>query len=130
MNVHGVASPTDPHWVYRFFGENDAPLYVGCTSNLAQRLGDHRRYRDWYSQVERLEVTKHEGYAEAMAAEAAEIKRLNPAHNTVYTTTSREPDQPCRKCRRSRHGECVGVNRRGEPCPCSICEAQRKRTAA
>ena len=130
MNVHDVASPTDPHWVYRFFDSAGAALYVGCTSNMARRLGDHQRYREWYPDVARIEVTSHDGYADGMAAEASEIQRLNPTHNSVHTD-HRTPSRPiCARCRRSKHDFCLGVNTLGQDCPCSICEARRKRTAA
>lgn len=74
--------------VYIFYGENDAPLYVGKSVNLRSRVmahfsGDHRSNKDMQLslQVRRIEVTETAGELGALLKEASLIKTLAPMYN-------------------------------------------------
>lgn len=74
--------------VYIFFGENDAPLYVGKSINLRSRVmshftGDHRVHKDMRisRQITRVDWIETAGELGALMKEAKLIKELMPIHN-------------------------------------------------
>lgn len=74
--------------VYVFYGENDAPLYVGKSVNLRSRVmshftGDHRVNKDMRisQQIIRVDWTETTGELGALIKEAKLIKELVPIHN-------------------------------------------------
>jgi DNA polymerase-3 subunit epsilon len=74
--------------VYRFYGEGDAPLYVGKSVNLRSRVlshfaGDHRSGKDLKlsRQVLRVDWTETVGELGALLQEARLVKELEPLHN-------------------------------------------------
>jgi DNA polymerase-3 subunit epsilon len=76
--------------VYLFYGENDAPLYVGKSVHLRQRVlshfnSDHRLYKDMRlsHQIHRLEWRETAGETGALLLEAQLIKKIQPIHNRV-----------------------------------------------
>ncbi len=74
--------------VYRFYGANALPLYIGKARNLRERVGAHFS-SDWRSETDlrlsaemtRLEYDVTAGELGALLAEAAAVKALLPAHN-------------------------------------------------
>ncbi len=80
----------DTPGVYLFYGENNAPLYVGKSIHLRQRVlshfnGDHRLYQDMRmsQQIHRLEWRETAGEIGALLLEAQLIKQLQPIHNRM-----------------------------------------------
>ncbi|HEX2531622.1 MAG TPA: exonuclease domain-containing protein [Burkholderiaceae bacterium] len=74
--------------VYVFYGESDAPLYVGKSVHLRQRVlshvsADHRLYKDMQlsQQIRRLEWHETAGEIGALLLEARLVKELQPIHN-------------------------------------------------
>ncbi|WP_417513381.1 exonuclease domain-containing protein [Marinobacter sp.] len=74
--------------VYRFYGENDVLLYVGKSTNIAQRVashfsGDHNTSRGVRisESLRRVECTETAGELGALLLELREIKTLNPLFN-------------------------------------------------
>ena len=74
--------------VYRFYGENDLLLYVGKSTNIAQRIashfsGDHNTSRGirLSQNMRRLEWTETAGELGALLLELRQIKRLRPMYN-------------------------------------------------
>ncbi|MDO6443187.1 exonuclease domain-containing protein [Marinobacter sp. 2_MG-2023] len=74
--------------VYRFYGENDVLLYVGKSTNIAQRVashfsGDHNTTRGVRisESLRRVECTETAGELGALLLELREIKALNPLFN-------------------------------------------------
>ena len=115
-------------YVYTFYAEDGSVLYVGCTNNMAHRLTNHTTGREWFPEVARMEVQRYPSEVEGLAAERALIESLNPRHNRVFTDHTTPRRVVCRRCRAGGpvgHAECLGVNREGDPCPCSVC-ARRK----
>ena len=74
--------------VYRFYGLNALPLYIGKAKNLRERVGahfssDYRSATDQRLSVEltRIEFDETAGELGALIREAALVKALLPAHN-------------------------------------------------
>jgi DNA polymerase-3 subunit epsilon len=74
--------------VYRFYGVNDLPLYIGKSINLRDRVrshfsSDYRSANDLRisSEIRRIEVTETAGELGALLAEARLVKELLPLHN-------------------------------------------------
>ena len=74
--------------VYRFYGENDALLYVGKSTNIAQRVashfsGDHNTSKGVRisESLRRIDYTETAGELGALLLELRQIKTLNPLFN-------------------------------------------------
>jgi DNA polymerase-3 subunit epsilon len=74
--------------VYRFYGENDALLYVGKSTNIAQRVashfsGDHNTSRGvrMSESLRRVEWTETAGELGALLLELRQIKQMKPLFN-------------------------------------------------
>ncbi|MCG7198473.1 GIY-YIG nuclease family protein [Marinobacter pelagius] len=74
--------------VYRFYGENDVLLYVGKSTNIAQRVashfaGDHNSSRGvrMSESLRRVEWTETAGELGALLLELKQIKGLKPLFN-------------------------------------------------
>ncbi|WP_273207329.1 exonuclease domain-containing protein [Marinobacter subterrani] len=74
--------------VYRFYGENDVLLYVGKSTNIAQRVashfsGDHNSARGvrMSESLRRVEWTETAGELGALLLELKQIKGLKPLFN-------------------------------------------------
>ncbi len=81
------ALPRSPG-VYRFYGENDVLLYVGKSTNIAQRVashfsGDHNTGRGVRisESLRRVEYTETAGELGALLLELRQIKTLSPLFN-------------------------------------------------
>jgi len=85
MSDEAYIADSDPRYVYTFYAADGMCLYVGCTARLGARINDHARARDWWSEVARIAVSVHVDREAGMAAEASQIKRLQPVHNRVLT---------------------------------------------
>lgn len=74
--------------VYRFYGENDVLLYVGKSTNIAQRVashfsGDHNSSRGirMSESLRRVDWTETAGELGALLLELKQIKQLKPLFN-------------------------------------------------
>lgn len=74
--------------VYRFFGDNDVLLYVGKSTNIAQRVashfaGDHQSIRGlrMSESLRQVETTQTAGELGALLLELKQIKQLKPLYN-------------------------------------------------
>ena len=74
--------------VYRFYGVNDLPIYIGKSVNLRDRIrshfsSDHMSANDIRisGEIRRLEVDETAGELGALLAEARLVKELLPLHN-------------------------------------------------
>ena len=74
--------------VYRFYGVNDLPLYIGKSVNLRDRVrshfsSDHRTANDIRisNEIRRVEVEETAGELGALLREARLVKDLLPLHN-------------------------------------------------
>ena len=112
---------TDAHFVYSFYAASGECLYVGCTDNVARRIRQHQNERPWASDITRMVVTVHADHSEGLAAEAAKIRAEQPVYNVVHTQKRPIKLLPCARCRTGNHKSCLGINRDGDKCPCSVC---------
>lgn len=78
----------EAHGVYLFYGDNDAPLYIGKSSNirrsaLAHFAADRKHHRDVLlaEQIRRVEWIETAGDLGAQLTESRLIRTLQPAHN-------------------------------------------------
>ncbi len=74
--------------VYRFYGVNDLPIYVGKSINLRDRIrshfsSDYRSANDvrLSGEIQRIEVDETAGELGALLLEARLVKQLLPLHN-------------------------------------------------
>jgi DNA polymerase-3 subunit epsilon len=74
--------------VYRFYGVNDLPIYIGKSVNLRDRIrshfsSDYRSANDvrLSSEIRRIEVEETAGELGALLREARLVKELLPLHN-------------------------------------------------
>lgn len=74
--------------VYRFYGVNDLPIYIGKSVNLRSRIrshfsADHRSANDirLSGEIRRIEVDETAGELGALLREARLVKDLLPLHN-------------------------------------------------
>lgn len=70
--------------VYRLLGDEFKLLYIGCTSNIQRRLGQHRVKQPWWGEVICYSLEHYAAErAEAYAAELAAIRRERPPYCRV-----------------------------------------------
>ncbi len=74
--------------VYRFYGVNELPIYIGKSVNLRERIrshfsGDHRSANDirLSGEIRRIEIDETAGELGALLREARLVKELLPLHN-------------------------------------------------
>lgn len=75
---------SQPHVLYRFYGDGDALLYIGITMNAPARFGQHRDDKPWWGDVVRIEMEHFESRAAVLEAERAAIITESPKHNVVH----------------------------------------------
>ena len=83
-----LASLPEGPGVYRFYGVNELPLYIGKSVNLRDRIRSHFS-SDWRSanderissEIRRIEVDETAGDLGALLTEARLVKALMPLHN-------------------------------------------------
>lgn len=68
-------------YVYRLF-QQDELVYVGKTVSPAHRLKGHRADKSWFQDVTRVDIEMFDSEAEAIIAEAHDIRRYVPKYNT------------------------------------------------
>ena len=83
-----LESLPDGPGVYRFYGVNEIPLYIGKSVNLRDRVrshfsGDYRSANDHRisGEIQRIEVDETAGELGALLKEARLVKDLLPLHN-------------------------------------------------
>jgi hypothetical protein len=84
------------HTVYRFYGADDALLYIGVTADWETRYAAHRTGTAWYPEVARHDLDTFKTDAEAREYETLLIARLAPRYNQRPGGGGRrttEPDQ-------------------------------------
>lgn len=72
-----------PHMVYLMFDDAGGLLYVGCTSNIKNRLRQHGRFSDWYPRISRVSAREYPGMERGLAIEARVIRRFAPEINVL-----------------------------------------------
>jgi excinuclease UvrABC nuclease subunit len=70
-------------YVYAAYDADGVIVYVGLSDNVLGRLGEHSRYRGWWSGVRRVEFWEFQTRAEAAAYERAMIAHHKPRGNSL-----------------------------------------------
>lgn len=71
------------HYVYRHFDAEGRVLYVGCSIDVERRFRQHLFESTWWAmKVARTKITVHPTRAEGRRVEKAEIRNLEPLHNS------------------------------------------------
>jgi predicted GIY-YIG superfamily endonuclease len=84
-DAHSARLEDRPHAVYRMLDENDAPLYIGCTYDVAQALLEQRSVTPLWARTARVTTEWHPTRSDALAAEAAAIRAECPYWNRHHT---------------------------------------------
>lgn len=71
-------------YVYRFYGADRQPLYIGVTTGSAVRWYGHRRESPWWPLAEYVAVSFYKTYEAAMEAERAAIRAEQPQFNRQW----------------------------------------------
>lgn len=79
-----VQCTTEDHVLYRFFDARGNLLYIGLTVGAAQRFADHRRHKDWWPLVARIDVEHFPDRPSVVTAERAAIETEWPRYNIVH----------------------------------------------
>lgn len=74
------------HALYRFYGHDDALLYVGITASLPGRLARHRGDKPWWSEVARISVEHFPDRQSVLRAETGAIRTERPRYNKQQNT--------------------------------------------
>jgi len=86
--------------LYRFFDTNDVLLYVGLTIDPGARFKKHRYTKQWWRDVDRIEIQHFNDLESLRAAERRAIEDEQPLYNISMST--RQPDDLvwlCDACR-------------------------------
>ncbi len=93
-----IESAPAGHGVYAFFGENEAPLYVGRSVRVRQRVRSHlsgerrsAREQRMAQQVRRVEWQATGGEIGALLVEARWIAQWRPSFNRVPRVSKQDP---------------------------------------
>lgn len=98
--------------LYRFWSHNHELLYIGISSNLPQRITEHRQNKKWWTDIATITVEHFPDRASVSAAEKIAIQNERPlwniAHNRHPRTAVTPDDMPdlCDTCETT-HGEFV-----------------------
>jgi hypothetical protein len=81
-------TPAHDHCVYQLLSRDGRVIYIGSSSAVFARLGQHAKTKDWWSQVAGVEVESFTSRDEMLEREQVLIEMINPAYNDVYGTAS------------------------------------------
>lgn len=73
-----------PHALYRFYDRSDVLLYVGITVDPGARFKKHGGDKEWWTEVDRINIEHYATRREALDAEKKAIKEEQPLHNKVH----------------------------------------------
>jgi hypothetical protein len=74
--------------LYRFYGENNALLYIGISDKWISRMKQHSYDKPWFEDVETVRIQRFSSRPDALAAERAAIHAEHPKHNVAHNTES------------------------------------------
>jgi hypothetical protein len=75
------ANKAEAHAVYRMFDTDGCLLYVGISLSVAHRMSRHRREKQWWSDIAKIELTHYLDHDSARAAERDAIQDEAPLYN-------------------------------------------------
>lgn len=73
------------HYVYKLYGRlSGRLLYVGMTNDLLRRIGEHKRKRDWWCYIGRIDFDEFPNEWSARIAENKLIRIEKPLYNEIF----------------------------------------------
>lgn len=87
-SVPVLAKDPGRHYVYLASDSRGRLLYIGVTTDVFRRMGNHADRAPWYPNLAHLEVEEHASRDEALRREAHLIRRFAPKHNTLHTRSA------------------------------------------
>jgi predicted GIY-YIG superfamily endonuclease len=93
LDVRSIRRLADMQAVYRMFDATGHLLYIGITSDLTRRLGQHAEKR-WFPQVKTISLEWYPTQAAAFVAEQRAIRQERPRMNI---TGKRHPPVPVKR---------------------------------
>lgn len=85
---------TEEHALYRFFGADDALLYIGISIHPFARMGQHQGDKSWWGEVVKVTIERHPTRADVVAAERVAIRAEGPRYNIVHAGRARDRRPP------------------------------------
>jgi hypothetical protein len=82
---------TQKHVLYRFYGVDDALLYIGITARPMQRFRAHQKMQTWWTEVRHIGVENFPTRADLVIGERQAIIAERPKYNITHNTA---PEQP------------------------------------
>ena len=70
--------------LYRFWNDDEL-LYVGISLNVFARITQHKRDKEWFSEISNITVEHFDTREKALDAEAKAIKTENPKYNLAMS---------------------------------------------
>lgn len=70
--------------VYRHYGARGVLLYVGMSLQVLMRTRQHSIRSLWFDEIVRIDITRYDTRAEALAAEKDAIATEKPRHNIMH----------------------------------------------
>ena len=123
--------PDVRHWVYVLYADDEC-IYVGYTTDLLRRIGEHKKgfgKKEPAKDFDKFKAIPMPSKREALYKEAEWIRLLEPTLNKI-TGRPRKPDRWCKAC-----GELIKKYHCDDYCSnkCSVkslCHSNKKLTAA
>lgn len=83
--------------LYRVYDTDGNLLYVGATTNFAQRLTTHSTYQPWWDDASRVELEHFDSFEDMAEAEVQAIRSEQPRYNVVFAHPTPGPRRPRRQ---------------------------------
>ena len=82
--------------LYRLYDHTEQLLYIGITTHLPSRIGQHKRTKKWWPEVRDITIEHHATRQQAEQHERDAIKNENPKYNVTGKGGLRLPRRPWR----------------------------------
>lgn len=69
--------------LYRMYDADGALLYIGVSLNVAQRMGQHRAEKPWWTDIARIDLEHHVSRRAVLQAEQRAILSEGPLYNVA-----------------------------------------------
>ncbi len=111
------------HYVYILASEDGRCLYVGMTTSLPRRLGQHAAVKDWWSEVRHMEWQHRACKDDALAEEKRLTLLLKPVYGVRYLADPQDINGWTGRKQRQQAAHADG--RRCYERACRLCKAMR-----
>lgn len=109
--------------LYRMYDADGALLYVGISTNLDRRLGNHEAGKPWWPQVVQITVEHHRNRVLAEIAERNAIVTEKPRWNIIHNLPGVKPHTPTFMALVKVWDDMETERENPQPRPCGYCGA-------